>query len=124
MRKIKSGIGSVFVHRLFTHLIRPSEEQERKRKEKGGNGKKGGEGKIVARSMETLKGDWWTGPLHLSRPFRESFAALSRFFPEIRVPICQFSESLTTMHSHQRVRPFVPKIHKHTCHDCHDEKII
>jgi len=31
MRKIKSGVGNEFAHCLFTHLIGPSGEGERKR---------------------------------------------------------------------------------------------
>ena len=54
-----SGIGKVFAHRLFTHLIRPSEE-ERKRKRREGKQRKrkeerrwkeeGGKHKTIGRS--------------------------------------------------------------------------
>ena len=87
MRKTKCGIGNVFAHRLFTHIIRPPEQEETNidRKWKEERRRRGREQETnrqetsgfrhesVALSMETLQGDWWTWTI-------ASFAALPRIF--------------------------------------------
>lgn len=134
-----SGIGNVFAHRLFTHLVRPPEEKKKKREEEERNWNRkeekkrrirekekekhrntsgivlGFHQKNVATSMETWQRTGGLGPLNPSRPFRGS----SRQFGCSNLPT--FCNVVT--YNHQRMFPFVPTIQRYigtkrtACHE-------
>ena len=120
-------VGNVFAHRLFTHFIRPPEEEERNtgrkmegREEKGG--KRTGKEKCGLKHGDiwrVCRGTGGLGPSHLSH----SFTALSRifrgFFWKFRCPHSKLMQ--VVIYKHQRVFPLVPKSDKHRP-TCHEEK--
>ena len=50
-----SGIGKVFAHRLFTHLIRPSEEERKRKRREGKQRKRKGDGKKRGENIKQLE---------------------------------------------------------------------